>query len=233
MAKSGKAAAGKAATEQDKGSAEAAPDGGEIAATIEIKKDAPVLVGEKPIAKLIVRPLTLAEFCKCLERAAQQASGPDQLRKWQNRENRKAQIKAYDAADKLVTLTDADILNMPRVYAGPIADAMSMTNNAPPKGEILSKGDAASTRVHYRFGTPIKTGTEGVTFEEVEFFAPTIGDIEDTQAEPNPLLRTLAFIRTCAAPVNSNMPRLPSWAVESVTLVDGVTIMEEIIPAFL
>jgi len=97
-------------------------------------------------------------------------------------------------------------------------------------GKITREGDGISTSIVYELGTPIPvTGKEPIT--ELEFLAKTYGDVEDVMSANDSITQTAMLIATVARP--PGMLQLPSWAVNAITVGDGVTIAKLVTPHFL
>lgn len=100
-----------------------------------------------------------------------------------------------------------------------------------PGGKIIGDGDGASTPIMVELGTPIATGSDEKSFTELEFLARTYGDLEIVMGELNDLDKTVALIKHVAKPVG--MQKLPSWAVEQITIPDGMFLMDNVLKRFL
>jgi len=97
-------------------------------------------------------------------------------------------------------------------------------------GKITREGNGIDTSIIYELGTPIPvTGKEPIT--ELEFLAKTYGDIEDVMSAGDSISQTVLLIATVARP--PGMLQLPTWAVNAVTIGDGVTIAKLVTPHFL
>jgi hypothetical protein len=97
-------------------------------------------------------------------------------------------------------------------------------------GKIIRDGDGISSSIVYELGRPIPVqGKEPIT--ELEFLAQTYGDIEDVMAASDGLAQTALLISTIAKP--PGMLALPSWALNHITVADGVTIGKLVTSRFL
>lgn len=99
-------------------------------------------------------------------------------------------------------------------------------------GKIVKEGDGVSSPIIYKLGTPIKTA-EGKLIEELEFFAQTYGEIEDLLSEDLMHNQVMVLISKLARPVASTLQALPGWAVEQITMADGMTLGNKVLPGFL
>lgn len=198
----------------------------------------PYLSGETPIAKLICRSQTFAEFCAAINSAEllQRRSGEDG-RKHLLRIRMRTQVKAVGADGAEIELSDADIMQMPLVYARRVKAEIDRFGAGEQPGKVIAAGNGVTTPILYRLGTPIAFETKAgdkAAIEELEFLAPTYGAAEDVLAADKETDQTLHLIRSCAVPVGSfNLQTLPSWAAAAVTMSDGFTIMEAVLPLFL
>lgn len=193
----------------------------------------PYLVGETRIKRIVVTQLTFVEWVTALRAAdaTRQIEKSTDVKKYFQRERMKRQVKAYADGDALVTLSALDIMQMPRAYAMSVVRALDMNTGMP--GEVISEGDGVTSPILYKLSRPLRTNQDSIT--ELEFSGRTLGDIEDVIAADTMPDQALALIRTCAKPVGGevNLIALPSWAVDAVSLVDGLTILEKVLPRFL
>lgn len=204
-------------------------------ATVEIHGPA-YTIGDRRVTKLVVLPLSFRQFVDAIEAAnaarAAMRVPPKSNRKFVLREKRAMQVRAVlDGGGEPVAIALEDMSRMPRAYAMQI-DAV-LEASVEPDGKVIGKGDGAITPVLYAFGTPIKVGD--VECPELEFMARTLGDIEDVLAESSRVAMTLALIRNCSKPImtEKSLLVLPEWAIDQITLIDGLAIMEHVLPSFL
>lgn len=193
----------------------------------------PYLVGETRIKRLVVTQMNFVEWVTALRAAdaTRQVEKSADVKKYFQRERMKRQVKAYADGDALVPLSALDIMQMPRAYAMNVVRALDLNTGMP--GEVISEGDGVTSPILYRLSRPLRTNQDSIT--ELEFSGRTLGDIEDVIAADSTPDQALALIRTCAKPVGGevNLIALPSWAVDAVSLVDGLTILEKVLPRFL
>lgn len=200
---------------------------------IVITSDLPFIASGKPVARIVVDPIGFEGFTEATRRA-NETRGSELYRKVLYRERRKIQCKAFDAAGGEVKVTEQDWFMLPVAYASKLFRLIETDPLGARPGEIVSDGNVATQSIVYRLGTPLRTSTDA-TIEELEFSAQTLGDIEDVLAEASPFAQTLALIRNRAKPIGGDVTlvALPSWAVSAVTLIDGMTIMDKVLPRFL
>lgn len=197
----------------------------------------PYIVNGVAVKRLAMAPQTFIEFQKTIERArlAQQiARDTGNWRRYFLRERIRQQLRAYDASGNEVKIGDLDMMQMPRVYAGKLYNADTGGGSLP--GTVLTDGDGITQPVLYRFGSPLRTGSDGLEIAEVEFSARTLADIEDVLCAETNIEKTIALVARCAKPVaigDITLLALPSWAVDQLSSADGFKIMEAVLPRFL
>jgi len=126
-------------------------------------------------------------------------------------------------------ITPDDVTMMPIPDAHLIASYLD-ANDEGAIGKIIKAGDGINTSIVYELGTPIPV-TGKAPIKELEFIAKTYGDIEDVMSAGDVISQTAALIATVAKP--PGMLALPSWAVNDITMADGVTISSLVTPHFL
>lgn len=213
-------------------------------------------IGEAKVRKIKVRALNFVQFGAAVASAVRNqanASGsgtasPADFRKVLLRERRRIQMTAHDAKGAQIDIDDLAMMAMPRPYGVRLTDMLDASEAKPgvvvkdKKGNV---GDGLTTPMLYQMGTPIKLKSaaagqeaEPAAIVKLDFLAPTLGDVENVQAETIPLLQTLALIRDCATPIiqggssTAKLQRLPSWALDEITVTDGLMIMEHVLPVF-
>lgn len=100
-------------------------------------------------------------------------------------------------------------------------------------GRIVRDGDGIDKAITYELGTPIEQGAGKEPIRELEFHASTYGDIEDVMAAPDGIQQTAKLIATIAKPLGTSLTALPSWALNLITVSDGIIISRDILPRFL
>lgn len=205
---------------------------------IEIKCDGlPYMIGEARVDRLVVKPIGLAAFLKARDaaRQAMAVAKASDFPKFIARERRAIQISAIDAAGKAFAISETAMMEMPIRYA--VAADRAMQEVLDDAGTIVIEGDGAGSAVIYALGKPLTASTKGgdaVEISEIEFNARTLRDVEDVLAAGEGLDGALAFIQKCGKPVGKDvtLQALPSWAVEQISLADGVQILNEVMPGF-
>lgn len=198
----------------------------------------PFIVGGVAVKRLAMAPQTFVHLQQTIERARLAQSLARDTGNWRRyfmRERIRQQLRAYDASGNEVKISDLDLMQMPRVYAAKLYNADVGTGSLP--GSVLTDGDGITQPVLYRFGTPLRTGSDGVAIEEVEFVARTLADIEDVLCAETNIEKTIALVARCAKPIgigaDLGLQQLPSWAVDQLASADGFKIMEVVLPRFL
>jgi hypothetical protein len=121
-----------------------------------------------------------------------------------------------------------DVARMPIHDAQLLTARLDVDEGKP--GKITRDGDGIEKSILYELGTPIQiSGKDPIT--ELEFHASTYGDIEDIMSANDAISQTAMLIATIGRP--PGMLQLPSWAVQQITIADGVTIAKLVTPRFL
>lgn len=199
--------------------------------TIQVTKP-PVFAGEVAITKFVVTPVKYVGFCAIVAKA--KATEGDNFERLLLRARLLDQVVAHSSGKKTFPLDDEFLLRLPAAYANNLRNALSGEDS--PVGKILSKGDSFTTPIVYKLGTPIITQTSE-TITELEFIAKTYGDIEDVIVETSPLQQSIILLERCATPVATenitSLMSMPSWAVDQITMEDGLNIVNDVLPVFL
>lgn len=201
--------------------------------TIHIDKR-PFLVGDKTIAMIAVNPIGFLSFVKAIEEANRLGMDKENALAVTRRTRIKMQAKFLALDGTEVSVDHMALSQMPRSYAKKLIDALDAHGG--PEGKLLNEGEGIAESALYQLGTPIKVigGENNGDIKELEFSADTFGDVEDVLAETNQLDQTVALLKKVAKPAgNTTLIALPSWALEAITIQDGFTIMEKILPRFL
>jgi hypothetical protein len=97
-------------------------------------------------------------------------------------------------------------------------------------GKIIRDGDGISTSIVYELGRPIPVKDKD-PITELEFLAKTYGEIEDVMAASDTVAQTALLISTIGKP--PGMLQLPSWALQYISVADGVEIAKVVTSRFL
>lgn len=148
------------------------------------------------------------------------------------------QSKAFSSAGTEVEFTDMDIMSLPPKIGAQLVSAINtVLNTDGQEPKILQEGDGVTSPIRIQLSKPIPFKENGREFsvDELEFQAKTFGEVESVHAEMNPMRQCIELLAGAAIPVAENlrMQRLPSWAVEHVSVVDGSFIANEVLPLFL
>lgn len=198
----------------------------------------PFMIGETRVAKLVVSGLGFAKYAK-VHVAAGKADDPT---KALFRERIKAQVSAFDGAGKQLALTDIAVMMMPAPYAVQMKAALdaALWSQGEKAGEfkVLSAGDGVLTPIHVQLGKPITgdnvTTGMGTAISEIEFIARTLSDLEDVLvADGNLDAAMAAFAMGKPVGADVNLLAMPSWAVDQLSISDGVGIIDHVVKVFL
>jgi hypothetical protein len=205
---------------------------------MELKIEAPYLVGTKKAIKFAIAPIM---FTKFVELALQSA----------NAKNTQATFNSALLRHRTKIVTDDGVQHditpellhvMPRPVVMPLVKFFDKEGEVPAdetaeqkaerlasQPQILTDGDGLTTPVLFKLSQPLEAA--GKTISELEFIAKTYGDVESVLAETNELAQTVELIKSLAKP--AGMLALPSWAVDMVSVRDGMFIERSILPRFL
>jgi len=177
----------------------------------------------------VVKPLSFQSFADCIV-AAQAMKQPQSFEARIRRLRLHRQVTYYtNGSAAPVSIEEVLRLSIPdvRTLIARLDDHEGVA------GKIIRDGDGIDKAITYELGTPISMGQGKEPIRELEFHASTYGDIEDVLAADNPIQQTAELIVRIAKPLGSTLLVLPSTALNSVTVADGVMISREILPRFL
>jgi hypothetical protein len=195
-------------------------------ATEKLKLPQPWQLRDLAIDGAIVNPLSFQAFSEYLAEA-QGMKKPKTLEA-RLRRLRLAKQVVYYVNGSSTPVTPDDVTMMPIPNARVLAELLDGEEGD--GGKIIRDGDGINTSIVYELAKPIPvTGKDPIT--ELEFLASTYGDIEDVMAADNSIAQTQLLIATIAKP--PGMLQLPSWALNAITVGDGVTIAKLVTPRFL
>lgn len=204
--------------------------------TTEIIVDQQIMFGDAEITAIKVLPLNFSSFVKIWSEVAAEVRGKRDASSNAIMQRKRIRLQAqFMAGDKRVAPDDANITQLPIKVAKQIVAALDKGEGV--AGELLNDGDGVSVPVHYKLGTPVSMTVNGkkVDISELEFSAKIYGDIEDVLAADGDVPQTLELLRRTAVPVGADLSltSLPGWAVDRLTIADGVTVMRSVLPRFL
>ncbi len=199
--------------------------------TITITQDHPYAPSGVPTASLSVRPIGFVAYSRAMKAGAG-AKTDAELRRRTMRERVKLQVVAMGLDGKEYRLSDEDISRMPIPYATQLREEMSnvLFPADASEPEVLGEGNGVTSPIHIKLGTPIK-GANGIEITELEFQAKTVAELEDVISLEGFYDQTEALI-AIGKPVSGTLSALPSWAIDQVTLADGIFIMNKVRPSF-
>lgn len=198
---------------------------------------APFFIGPKKVIAVSVKSITFRLFVGCLERAQLKFtdSSPQEYQMLLSRERRAAQFEMKCEDGSVIENTPEAMAQIPRKLFVRLSNIMD--EGEFPPGKKINAGDGIDTPVLFKLGVPISysiVGEGDETIKEIEFVAATGGDIERVLASGNVYQQTLCLLEDCAAPVGTegNLLRLPAWAVDSLSVEDGLAIAQTVLPDF-
>lgn len=186
-------------------------------------------VGEKQVAFARVTQMTFKQLAAILTEARARGKDARGIRKIITNLQMKNYVALVDTDDKEHKITDEMMLVLPAKVGKAIYNGMTFDSTK--QGTIVKEGDGITDSVIYKLGTPLETGTDSI--KELEFHAKLYSSIEDVLAEDSQHEQTLALLEHTASPIGTTLLALPSWAVDQLTVADGMFIMQKILPGFL
>jgi hypothetical protein len=186
-------------------------------------------LGDRLIDGATVQPLSFARFAEYVGEA--QGMRTPKLFEARLRRLRMARQVAYSINGATVPLSVEEVLQLPIPAARAIAARLDEGEGK--AGKVTREGDGIDKSIVYELGAAIPLGAGKDPITELEFQASVFGDIEDVMAAPDSIQQTALLIATIAKPLGTSLTLLPSWALERITVADGVTIAREVLPAFL
>jgi hypothetical protein len=187
-------------------------------------------LGDKLIDSAVVKALTFQSFADCITEA--QALQPA-TKSFDSRLRRVRLVRqvTYYANGSVVQVSTNDVL---KISISDIHKIIARLDTDEGKaGKIIRDGDGIEKAIIYELGTPIPVGAGKEPIRELEFHAKTYGDIEDIMSGDTVINQTAIMISTLAKPLGSSLTALPSWALNAITVADGVTISRDVLPRFL
>lgn len=195
------------------------------------------IVKEAKVTHVEVHPISFMKFVD-LASGVQRSMGNNSDEKLYSkllfRARIKAQVKAF-AGTSPVALDDITIGQMPAILAVQIRSSLTDANfeETDQMPQVVSKGDGVSSPVHIKLGRPIKVGEGKSSLAELEMLATNLDQLEDAILADNKLEQVASIIKI-AKPVStdSSLMALPSWALDQISLQDGLWMMTAVLPSF-
>lgn len=212
--------------------------------TLEITTTTPVYTtAEHNIVALVVTPICFTAFSAAVKAAQARGKDESSIMRALFRERIKRQVKAKQANGTVVAMTDELITKMPLPYALRLKDAINEVAvdlatkkvkdiDVPVQPEIITKGDGIVTPILVALGSPIQM-QGGKQIAELEFLASTFGELEAAVLSDNQIERTIDLL-AIAKPVGADLSltSLPSWALDQISLEDGLWLTSQVTPSF-
>lgn len=204
---------------------------------INIDSKTPWLVNDHLVETLTTKIVGFVAFGAMMTDASKTAKTEAEVQRNLFRTRIKRQVVAATKDGTIVPLDDAAISQMPIRLAVKLKAALDSASSPTPDGgkskfEVIADGDGITSSIIVRLGTPVK-GAAGKEIVELEFMATTLGALEDAVLSDSAMERTVALL-AIAKPLGEDMTLqvLPSWAIDQITLLDGVNIMQKVAPNF-
>ncbi|MEY9235404.1 hypothetical protein ABIF78_007727 [Bradyrhizobium japonicum] len=186
-------------------------------------------LGDNLIDGAVVRPLTFKAFTDCISEA--QAMKEPAAFDARLRRLRMVRQVQYFINGTVVPMSMMDVLQLPIPDTRKIYSRLDVHEGV--AGKIIRDGDGIDKAITYELGTPIPTGADKPPITELEFLAKTYGDIEDILSGDSVYHQTVKLLETVAKPLGTSLTALPSWALNLISVADGVVINREILPRFI
>lgn len=184
-----------------------------------------VLVGGKEVSSIEVAPLTFVELVNLWDRITDTRKPEAALQR-----ARIMHQTRFSVGKEVVQAGPEDLTVLPYPVAKSIIDALNI-GQGKEGGKVDGSGNGMTSPALYKLGTPIElvsgSEKEPVVITELEFSAGSYGEMEDVLAADSEMHKALELIRICT-PVGTNLSRLPGWAVDRITVADGVGVMQNI-----
>lgn len=181
-----------------------------------------------------IAPLRFAGFCAILREMAKRGDAPSAPEAAFLRERMFRQVSLVAKDGKKIALSEENIDNLPVRPSMKIAASLSGDDGGG-GGRIVSDGDGIDTPIVYELGDPIKVRHDGkpVEIRQLSFQAQRYGDIERVLAAPADVLKAYELLANVAQPVGIGpLSRLPSFALDQVSIQDGNFVAQNIAPRF-
>jgi hypothetical protein len=191
----------------------------------------PVIIGEQQYTGFTIKPLMFVPFTVMAQSAANTSDERTSYGVLLRRARLKTQVTFTGADAKTSTmLTDESLVVLPIHAAKQIVPELDKDEGE--AGKVISdkKADGIGSAILFKLGSPIVPAS-GKPITELEFLAATYFDIEAVMAENGKMAQTTALLKYVAKPVG--MVTMPSWAVDQISMADGMTILTEVLPNFL
>ena len=197
----------------------------------------PVAIGDQTVNKLTITVPSFVQYADTVNKAqdAPHVKTEADARRAVFRARIKGFCKGTKDDGSLIPFSDEDISRIPAQYVAKIKnglDASLLPEDGAGKFEVLRAGDGITIPIHIKLGSPIATGQGKPPIAELEFEARNLDAIEDIVIAESKLdaIRALMAI---AQPVGHSLSVLPSWALDRITLADGLALAMDVLPNFL
>jgi hypothetical protein len=184
---------------------------------------------DKLIDGAVVKPLSFSAFGECID----EARIMKEPKTWEGKLRRARMLKqvVFYTNGGIAEITAADLVKLTIPSARAIALQLSSHDGV--EGRVISTdGDGINKAIVYELGTPIPVQNKP-PIKELEFLAKNYGDVEDIMSMVDSVQQTSLLISTLAKPLGTTLMTLPSWAASQITINDGFTILQKVLPPFL
>jgi hypothetical protein len=187
-------------------------------------------LGDNILDGAVVRPMSFQNFADYIGEA-QNATAVAKSFETRLRRIRLSKQISYYVNGTVFPVSMIDVAQLPIPDARKLLAKLDENEGTP--GKIIRDGDGIDKAITFELGTPIPTGQGKLPITELEFHAKTYGDIEDVMAAPDGVQQTAKLIATIAKPLGSSLTLLPTWALNLISVSDGIVISRDVLPRFL
>lgn len=199
--------------------------------TVEVKT--PWLVGGKPVKTIEIQPLMFTAHVALADATATALTAGGSFDSAFRSARIIAQSDLVFADSTRGKLEHVTLMSMPFLLSKEVNKALDSSNVAAVGKVISEKANGIDTPIIYQLGTPIISGSEGKEILELEFMVSTYGDVEQVMGESGSFQQTVALIKHVARPAgDTTLLTLPSWAVDQITVPDGIAMVTSVLPNF-
>jgi hypothetical protein len=189
----------------------------------------PFQIGDDIFSSATILPLTFVKFVEVTRAALAKKTAKDDFKVMLQRERIMHQVQFATGGDKKIKLDESGLTQIPYREARDIVRALD--EDEVERGSIITEGDGIDKPILFKLGQAIK-GTAGKEIAELEFKAGGFSEMEAVLAAADDMEQTIALLSHVAKPIGASLLSLPSWALEQISLADGITIMNKVRPRF-
>ncbi|BCB20289.1 hypothetical protein [Bosea sp. ANAM02] len=190
-------------------------------------------LGGQPVQSATVAPIGFAAYVAVTNAATRAGRSPEAFARNVFRARLKAQVTLQLASGQTGKLDDEAITALHPRLGLRLKAAIDSSAASAGRAELLGNPDAdgITEPIHVKLGDPIK-GAGDAVIDEIEFQAKTLGEMEDVITADDRIGQVLALMKI-GRPVTGSLSALPSWAVDQISMGDGLFLLTEVLGRFL